>query len=130
MGIFHMDRLTPKTVAPVLVNTYAPYFTNSELTAVDEPGPGATPSSPGLKQNYPNPFNPMTNVEFSIVHAADISLKVYDVLGSEITTLVQETRGPGTYEAVWDATGVPGGVYFCRLIAGGLQSSIKMLVLK
>jgi hypothetical protein len=72
-----------------------------------------------LAQNYPNPFNPRTEIRFSIpstpgtLHAT--SLQIYDVVGREVATLVNDIRPPGSYEVTWDASGMPSGVYFCRL---------------
>jgi hypothetical protein len=83
-----------------------------------------------LKQNYPNPFNPKTEIEFDIRHSSFITLKVYDVLGNEITTLVSGQKSPGSYTVAWDATGQPSGVYFYRLTAGDLVATRKMMLLR
>ncbi len=91
-----------------------------------------------LEQNYPNPFNPSTNFEFRVSYFGFVTLKVFDILGREIATLVNEERSPGTYTVRWDASGFPSGVYFYRLYArprsGGhaddfIQSK-KMLLIK
>jgi hypothetical protein len=83
-----------------------------------------------LGQNYPNPFNPVTTIRFDIPVGAQsaVSLRVYDVLGREIATLVNEQMNPGTHEAVWDATGMTSGVYFYKLSFDRL-SAVKKLVL-
>ncbi|HET6273144.1 MAG TPA: PKD domain-containing protein [Bacteroidota bacterium] len=73
------------------------------------------PASPMLLQNYPNPFNPTTNLEFRVSASGSVSLRIFDVLGREVATLVNEEKPPGTYSVVWDAKGVASGVYFYRL---------------
>ena len=68
-----------------------------------------------LLQNYPNPFNPITNFEFSVADYGIVSLKIYDVLGNEIATIVNEYLSPGNYKYDWDASAFSSGVYFYRL---------------
>jgi hypothetical protein len=84
----------------------------------------------GLQQNYPNPFNPVTTFQFSIVNRQLTILKVYEVLGGEVTTLVNEEKEPGTYTVQWDASGVTSGVYFYRLNTGRFVAVKKLIVLK
>ena len=88
------------------------------------------PLSFRLEQNFPNPFNPSTHFLFSIGKLQFISLKVYDLLGREIATLVDENRSAGNYAADWNASGFASGVYFCRLTAGGFSSTKKMILMK
>jgi hypothetical protein len=91
------------------------------------------PSEFKLEQNYPNPFNPSTKIKYSINNSdmtQHIILKVYDMLGKEITTLVNEERTPGNYEVNWNATGLSTGVYFYRLQAGSLVDAKKMILMK
>ncbi len=91
-----------------------------------------------LFQNYPNPFNPITNITFSIPLSRGVSatggrgvlLKIYDVLGKEITVLVNENLKPGTYEIDWNAENIPSGVYFYSLITNEFTQTKKMVVLK
>ena len=78
-----------------------------------------------LRQNYPNPFNPSTNFEFGFV-----SSKVFDVLGREVASLVNEVRPAGVYTVRWDASWLPRGVYSCRLQAGAFIGLKKMVLLK
>ncbi len=86
------------------------------------------PEQFSLSQNYPNPFNPATNFEFRIADRGFVSLKVYDILGKEIATLVNEELHPGVYNPSWNANGVPSGVYFYRLSTDA-GSQVKKLVL-
>ncbi len=92
-----------------------------------------------LSQNYPNPFNPSTKIKFDnppspLSERGDrggfIQLKVYDLLGREIATLVNEQLKPGTYETEWDATNYPSGVYFYTLTASGYSKTMKMILVK
>ena len=87
-----------------------------------------------LSQNYPNPFNPTTMIKYSVVKSANVSLKVYDVLGNEVTTLVNEEKQPGSYEVEFQSTnGSPqlaSGIYFYQLRAGDFIQTKKMLLLR
>jgi hypothetical protein len=83
-----------------------------------------------LKQNYPNPFNPNTKIKYSVPQASQVQIKVFDVLGNEIETLINEEKQVGTYEITWYAEGLPSGVYFYQLIAGEYTAIKKMILLK
>ena len=89
-----------------------------------------------LSQNYPNPFNPSTRIKFSIVSSPHVlggdlvQLKVYDAMGREVQTLVNESLKPGTYEVSFDGSGLNSGVYFYKLTTGGFSESKKMLLIK
>jgi hypothetical protein len=83
-----------------------------------------------LSQNYPNPFNPSTNFEFRVSDLGFVSLKVFDILGREVATLVNEVRPAGVYKVRWDASSLPSGVYVFRLRAGNLVSAKKMILMK
>ncbi|MBC8043304.1 MAG: T9SS type A sorting domain-containing protein [Rhizobacter sp.] len=89
-----------------------------------------------LMQNYPNPFNPETTIRFSVgslptgARSEPVTLKVFDVLGREVRTLVSESKAPGSYDVVFTASGLPSGVYFYRLQAAGFIETKKMMVVK
>jgi len=83
-----------------------------------------------LSQNYPNPFNPITVISFQLPVAGQVSLKIYDMLGREVQTLVNETLKPGTYEASFDGSQLTSGVYFYKLITDGFSETKKMLMIK
>jgi hypothetical protein len=89
-----------------------------------------TPEEPVLYQNYPNPFNPTTSFEFKVSSFEFVSLKVLDVLGREVATLVREYREPGVYTVRWDASGMPSGVYFYRMQYNGFVDTKKMILTK
>jgi len=88
-----------------------------------------------LKQNYPNPFNPSTTIKFSIPsienrNTLSVQLKVYDVLGKEVATLINEEKPAGEYEVIFDASGLSSGIYFYRLTAGTYTSAKKLILAK
>ena len=83
-----------------------------------------------LEQNYPNPFNPSTSIQYAIARRQFITLKVYDVIGNEIATLVNETKPAGKYEVNFDASRLSSGIYFYKIQAGTNVQTKKMLLLK
>ena len=83
-----------------------------------------------LEQNYPNPFNPNTIIKYSIPQSSQVILKLFNTLGEEIETLVNEEKSVGTYELNWNAVNLPSGVYFYRLQAGSFVETKKMILLK
>jgi hypothetical protein len=88
------------------------------------------PKSFSLAQNFPNPFNPSTVIEYSIPKEEFVSIKVYNILGKEITTLVNEKKSAGNYEIRFDAGSLPNGVYLYKLIAGNFVETRKMILIK
>jgi hypothetical protein len=83
-----------------------------------------------LEQNYPNPFNPTTRIEYRIQKGGFVALKIFDLLGNQISTLVSEQKAPGIYEVEWNAHNQPSGVYFCTVQADNFYKSMKMILLK
>ena len=93
----------------------------------------AVASAFSLAQNYPNPFNPTTSIRFTIPGGrtrVGVSLRVYDVLGNEVATLVNELLAPGTYERKFEATGRASGIYFYRLQAGSFTATRRLVFIK
>ena len=88
------------------------------------------PSRVSLKQNYPNPFNPSTNIEYAIPDRLHVVLKIYNSLGQEVATLVNDRQSPGNYIATWDATSASSGVYFYKMLAGFEIYTKKMILIK
>ena len=88
------------------------------------------PSKYDLAQNYPNPFNPVTNLEFGISNLRFVTLKVYDMLGKEVSTLVNEKQSPGTYQVEFDAGSLTSGIYFYRLTSGDFTDTRRMMLIK
>jgi len=88
------------------------------------------PSDYNLEQNYPNPFNPTTNIRFSLLEANRVTLKVYDMIGQEVATLVNGFINAGSYEVTFDAQNLPTGTYFYSITAGDFSSVKKMILIK
>ena len=83
-----------------------------------------------LEQNYPNPFNPRTTIRFQVPDAGFVSLKVYNLLGHEVGTLVNGNVQAGSFTVTWDASSFPSGIYFYRLQAGGDIRTRSMMLVK
>jgi len=96
---------------------------------------GSIPSSYSLSQNYPNPFNPTTQIKFGIPQDSRVTLKVYDVLGREIRTLMSDDLRAGYHTIEWDGRNnfggkVSSGMYIYRIVAGKFVKTLKMMMLK
>jgi hypothetical protein len=83
-----------------------------------------------LEQNHPNPFNPKTKIKYSIPYSSNVVIKVFDILGNEIETLVNEEKPVGSYEITWYAENLPSGVYFYELRVGSFGETKKMVLIK
>jgi hypothetical protein len=88
------------------------------------------PSNFSLDQNYPNPLNPTTNIGFQIAQFGFVSLKLFDILGNEVATLVNEEKPAGNYKVEFSAAGLPSGIYFYRLQSGPFVQTKKMILMK
>jgi hypothetical protein len=102
---------------------------NSGTSRVEQLSPTA-PKTFLLEQNYPNPFNPSTTIRYQLPVASEVKLEVYDVLGKKIATLVNERQSAGSYQVVWNASGLSSGTYFYRLQAGTFVETKKMIMVK
>lgn len=91
---------------------------------------GEVPKSFSLEQNYPNPFNPATTIEFSLFRSGYVTLKVFNLLGEEVATLVQGELNVGKYKTQWNSMGFPTGVYFYRLQTADFVETRKLLLLR
>ena len=99
-------------------------------TITDIVGNQTSPSMFQLHQNYPNPFNPSTMISFSLPRSGDVSLKIFNLLGEEVATLVSGQMDAGIHTVQWDATGQPSGVYFYRLHSGDYEETRKLVLLR
>ena len=88
------------------------------------------PNQYELKQNYPNPFNPTTNISYSLPKDGLVTLKIYDVVGSEIATIVNDYREAGNYSVTFDGSNLSSGLYLCKITSGDFSASIKMILMK
>lgn len=98
-------------------------------TAVEALNSGI-PSGFSLSQNYPNPFNPTTNIKYSITKESQVTLKVYDVIGREVVTLVNQNQKAGSYEVNFNASKLASGVYIYRITSNDFVQSMKMMLMK
>jgi hypothetical protein len=99
------------------------------ITGVEDRSDGI-PKSFSLHQNYPNPFNPTTVMSYELGVKSEVRLVVYDLLGGEVRTLVNDVKDVGEYSVTFDAGGLANGVYMYRLVAGGLSQARKMVLIK
>ncbi len=102
----------------------------SEMITVVKPPPSNTPATFSLFQNYPNPFNPTTVISYQLPVNSFVTLKVYDVLGREVESLVNERQNAGSYSVTFRGSNLPSGVYFYRLQTGSFSQTKKLLLLK
>ncbi|MBZ0202734.1 MAG: T9SS type A sorting domain-containing protein, partial [Ignavibacteria bacterium] len=83
-----------------------------------------------LSQNYPNPFNPSTKIDFSLPNSSNVELKIFDVLGREVYTLLNEEFAAGNYSVDFNASELPSGMYFYKLTSGEFSEVKKMVLIK
>ncbi len=102
----------------------------SEMVTAVENVKAGIPKEFSLKQNYPNPFNPSTTIEYSIPKSGSVSIKVCDILGREVATLVDANKPAGIYRVTWNASGMSSGVYFYRSQAGKFSETKKLVLLR
>jgi len=94
------------------------------------PSSNEVPAQFSLSQNYPNPFNPSTTIKFELPNTSHVSLNVYDILGREVSVLVNERKAPGSYEVKFDGSNLASGVYFYRLQTESFVDTKKLLLLR
>jgi acetyl esterase/lipase len=118
----------------VLVDTYFKMMTNFFSMESGVPSVNTeetnTPVKVSVSQNYPNPFNPSTTITFALAVESFVTLKVFDSLGQEVSTLVSEEMLPGTYSRQWNAEGLPSGAYFYRIQVGSYTETKKLVIIK
>jgi beta-glucosidase len=100
---------------------------STEVASDEKP---VLPAAFKLEQNYPNPFNPNTSFKYQTAKAGFVSIKIYNVLGQEVATLVNEVKQAGSYSATWSAAGFGSGIYICKMQSGSFTSTKKMTLMK
>ena len=124
---------------PPAFNALIDYFFNTaapltprigEIAEMRQSADAGTPATYGLMQNYPNPFNPSTTIRYALPAAAHVQIKIYNTLGSEVATLVEGEHSEGLHEVTFDATGLPSGMYICRMHAGTFSANRKLLLVR
>lgn len=117
--------------APMPVGVTAQYYHfSADIGIVGVEDDVTAPADFSLGQNYPNPFNPSTRITYSLAAQSSVSLKVYDILGNKIATLVNTSQGVGVYEVSFNSSNLASGLYFYTLRAGNFTSTKKMMLLK
>ncbi|MGA3286133.1 MAG: T9SS type A sorting domain-containing protein [Bacteroidota bacterium] len=128
-----------ETAHQIPMNPFSPYVSyvangtpSSTLSLVTGVEDNLTqiPTRYALEQNYPNPFNPSTTISFSLPSKGFVSLKVFDLIGREVATIVSETMPVGSYSKYWNAFNLSSGLYFYRLQVGTFTATKKMTLLK
>ena len=134
MPVMDFDYATYGNIGKLRVGTNGRSAYETEWILITDESDGAInpvlPTSFSLAQNYPNPFNPITMIRYSVSEKSDVTLKIFNLLGKEIELLTYETKEAGTYEAVWNADGLPSGVYFYQLKTENYVEVKKMILMK
>lgn len=125
--IFPGDRVVP--TAAVLIDETPVLIEPVQVTSVPNPGTQA-PAKFSLHANYPNPFNPSTTIRFSLAQREQVTLKVFDVLGREVATLIDKKMPAGEHAVVFDAKELTSGVYFYQLKTAGNAETRKLLLMR
>jgi len=128
-GVDSIPALQGITVSGGRLNVYKAILLIQSLTAAEN-NSGDVPASYVLHQNYPNPFNPATVIRYEVRQKGFVTLRVYNSLGQEVSVLVSKDLRPGRYDAVWDGTSFPSGVYYYKLVAGDYMDTKKMVLIK
>lgn len=124
-----LDNGAPSSWAASETNLGTPGMSNSVLVSREEENP-ELPSNFSLDQNYPNPFNPSTIISFQVPAAGEVSLKVYDMLGRKVATLVEGVRSSGSHHVKFEASSLASGIYIYQLNSGDQQLTKKMMLIK
>lgn len=117
-------------VSAPLVSTFFIVAYGPKLVTTGAELPALFPQSAQLSQNYPNPFNPRTMIRYSLAEPGFVSVEVYDMLGTRVSTLVSRFEQAGDFQVEWDAEDQPSGVYFCRLQTARYILTRSMLLVR
>ncbi|MFI5144821.1 MAG: T9SS type A sorting domain-containing protein, partial [Ignavibacteria bacterium] len=123
------NRRNSVTMLKILADTVFAYCSRGYIIGV-ESSSNNVPQRFSLAQNYPNPFNPVTKIEYAMPKGGNVELKVYDVLGKEVITLVNEHKPAGNYSVEFNGTNFASGVYFYKMVSGDFTAVKKMLIVK
>jgi hypothetical protein len=126
--LLYSEFLTPSEASSLI------YYANKIISLLWGDSPiteeNLVPKEFDLKQNYPNPFNPSTTIEYTIPENSRVTLKVYDIIGKEVATLVDKDQNSGSYIVVWNAESLSSGIYFYRITAGDYTDTKRMVLKK
>ena len=124
---FPFETIYPAQSRSLVMNRIMGYF---GVASVVQVASTSIPEEFFLEQNYPNPFNPTTNFELRMANGEWVTLRVYDLLGREVATLMDVKLSPGRYSVRWNAEGFPSGVYFYRMTAGSFSATKRLILMK
>ena len=130
VGDFDLDGMTDIALITFDDSLFVLYNLGGGLTRVEEQKSPERPDAFSLSQNYPNPFNPSTRIKYVLPAQSHVTMKLYNLQGQEVRTLVNEVQTPGVHTVLLEATGLPSGVYFYRLTVGRFSSVRKLLLLR
>jgi hypothetical protein len=123
---FPFETITVQEVRSQVMGNVLKFFASAATAAPAE----ELPQTSMLFQNFPNPFNPSTAIRYQLAASSFVTIRVFDVLGREVATLLSEQQTPGHHTLRWDASRFPSGTYFYRLEAGGMSETKRMIILK
>lgn len=126
---FGLEQISDQAIRDTVLSRSIKWLEDVVITDVN-PDDNTLITTFNMEQNYPNPFNPSTRIKYQVPEASQVTIKVFDVLGSEITTLVNEIKNAGQYEVEFNASGLASGVYFYRMTGGDFVTVKKMNILK
>jgi hypothetical protein len=129
-GLQGGNATTGLDITNVQVELAPPVSSDTTLTAVASNPSSNLPKTFALLQNYPNPFNPSTVIQYQLPKAANVTVKVYNVLGQEVATLVNAKESAGVYRLSFNMDSYASGVYFVRMVAGSYVHMDKMMLIK
>jgi beta-galactosidase len=131
MGIYHMDRATPKQITSVLRNKYLPYFYHGGTVGLENNIKNSQiPKQYLLMQNYPNPFNPVTEIRFQLPESTIVKIMLFNLRGQLIRKLINEERSAGEHQIFLNAHGLPSGIYFYEMNTENFRQSRKMVLIR
>lgn len=119
-----------KSSSTINQNQIGFWYAYQQITITDIEDENIIPTVFKLEQNYPNPFNPSTKIKFAVPEKSNVLIKVYDILGSEVATLINREMEAGWYENDFNAAGLSSGIYLFRMEAGSYVNTKKMILLR
>jgi hypothetical protein len=128
-GDWNKDGALDLAVTNDASNTVSILLNRGTVTGIGGKSLGV-PGKSSLAQNYPNPFNPVTTINYGVASTSEVRLSVYNILGEEVSTLVDGILGPGSYTVQWNASHLPSGLYFYKITAGEFKSAKKLILAK
>ena len=123
-------RLNPHNTNQLFLGTDGGDVWIKDLVTTIDDNEVSIPSKFNLDQNYPNPFNPSTRISYQLPTLSKVVLKVYDILGREVTTLVNREQNAGNYKIIFNSSNLSSGIYFYRIVSGVFTQTKKMMVIK